>query len=29
MTLPDGDVLLASATLADGKLPPNTAAWLL
>ena len=28
MPLPDGEVLLASGPLADGKLPPNTAAWL-
>ena len=29
MALPDGELLLASAALADGKLPPNTAAWLV
>jgi alpha-glucosidase len=29
MALPDGEVLLASGPLADGKLPPNTAAWLV
>jgi alpha-glucosidase len=28
MPLPDGEVLLASGPLADGKLPPNAAAWL-
>jgi alpha-glucosidase len=28
MTLPDGELLLASGELVDGKLPPNTAAWL-
>jgi alpha-glucosidase len=27
--LPAGDVLLASGPLADGHLPPNTAAWLV
>jgi alpha-glucosidase len=27
--LPDGELLLASGVLADGKLPPNTAAWLV
>jgi alpha-glucosidase len=26
--LPPGDVLLASAPLSDGHLPPDTAAWL-
>jgi alpha-glucosidase len=29
MALPDGEVLLASGALVDGKLPPNTAAWLV
>ena len=29
MTLPDGDLILASGALVDGKLPPNTAAWLV
>jgi len=29
MALPDGELLLASGTLTDGKLPPNTAAWLV
>jgi alpha-glucosidase len=28
-TLPAGEVLLASSALLDGKLPPNTAAWLV
>jgi len=28
-TLPDGEILLATGPLADGKLPPNTAAWLV
>jgi alpha-glucosidase len=27
--LPDGDVLLASAELVDGELPPDAAAWLV
>jgi alpha-glucosidase len=27
--LPVGEVLLASAELIDGKLPPDTAAWLV
>jgi alpha-glucosidase len=27
--LPDGEVLLASGPLADGMLPPDTAAWLV
>jgi alpha-glucosidase len=27
--LPDGDPILTSAPLADGKLPPNAAAWLV
>jgi alpha-glucosidase len=27
--LPDGDVILASGELVDGKLPPDTAAWLV
>jgi alpha-glucosidase len=26
--LPDGEVLLASATVADGALPPDTAVWI-
>jgi alpha-glucosidase len=29
MALPQGEVLLASGELVDGKLPPNTAAWLV
>ena len=29
MALPEGEVLLASGALVDGKLPPNTAAWLV
>lgn len=29
MDLPDGEVLFASGALLDGKLPPNTAAWLV
>ncbi|HKP40101.1 glycoside hydrolase family 13 protein [Mycobacterium sp.] len=29
MALPVGEVLLASAALVDGQLPPNTAAWLV
>jgi alpha-glucosidase len=29
MALPAGEVLLASGPLAGGKLPPNTAAWLV
>jgi alpha-glucosidase len=29
MALPDGELLLASSALVDGKLPPNTAAWLV
>ena len=29
MPLPAGEVLLASGALVDGKLPPNTAAWLV
>jgi alpha-glucosidase len=29
LTLPDGELLLASADLTDGKLPPNGAAWLV
>jgi alpha-glucosidase len=29
MALPDGELLLASGALVDGKLPPNTAAWLI
>jgi alpha-glucosidase len=28
MTLPEGELLLASGALADGELPPNAAAWL-
>lgn len=27
--LPDGEILLTSAPLVDGQLPPDTAAWLL
>jgi alpha-glucosidase len=26
--LPSGEVLFSSGTLADGRLPPDTAAWL-
>jgi alpha-glucosidase len=29
MALPDGEVLLASGELVDGKLSPNTATWLV
>ncbi|HEX2400472.1 MAG TPA: alpha-amylase family glycosyl hydrolase, partial [Mycobacterium sp.] len=29
MALPNGEVLFASGALVDGKLPPNTAAWLV
>jgi alpha-glucosidase len=29
MPLPAGELLLASGELVDGKLPPNTAAWLV
>ena len=30
LPLPDGEVLiLASAPMVDGKLPPNAAAWLV
>ena len=29
VALPAGEVLLASAELVDGKLPPNAAAWLV
>jgi alpha-glucosidase len=29
LPLPAGEVLLASAELVDGKLPPNAAAWLV
>ena len=29
MPLPAGELILASAPLVDGKLPPNTAAWLV
>jgi alpha-glucosidase len=29
IALPDGDVLLASAELIDGELPPDAAAWLV
>ena len=29
IALPDGEVLLASGELVDGKLPPDTAAWLV
>jgi alpha-glucosidase len=29
MELPAGELLLASAELVDGKLPPNAAAWLV
>jgi alpha-glucosidase len=28
VALPDGDLVLASGPLADGELPPDTAAWL-
>jgi alpha-glucosidase len=29
LRLPGGDLLLASAALVDGALPPNAAAWLI
>ena len=29
VALPTGEVLLASAEVVDGKLPPNAAAWLV
>jgi alpha-glucosidase len=29
LVLPDGELVLASASLVDGKLPPNAAAWLV
>ncbi|MGV0800585.1 DUF3459 domain-containing protein, partial [Mycolicibacterium elephantis] len=29
ISLPDGEVLLASAPLVDGNLPPDAAAWLV
>ncbi|OBI80998.1 glycoside hydrolase family 13 protein [Mycobacterium sp. E740] len=29
VALPDGEILLTSGPLADGALPPNTAAWLV
>jgi alpha-glucosidase len=29
IALPAGDVILASAPLVDGQLPPDTAAWLV
>jgi alpha-glucosidase len=29
VALPDGELILASAPLVDGKLPPNAAAWLV
>ena len=29
IALPAGEVLLASGRLVGGKLPPNTAAWLV
>ena len=29
VALPDGELILASAPLVDGKLAPNTAAWLV
>ena len=29
MALPDGEVLLASAEMVEGKLPPDAAAWLV
>ncbi|MGH3558958.1 MAG: glycoside hydrolase family 13 protein [Mycobacterium sp.] len=29
IALPDGELLLASAPLVDGELPPNAAAWLV
>ena len=29
MELPDGKVLLATAELVEGKLPPDAAAWLV
>jgi alpha-glucosidase len=28
VALPEGELLLASGPLADGRLPPDTAAWL-
>jgi alpha-glucosidase len=28
ISLPDGEVLASSGALSNGKLPPNTAAWL-
>ena len=29
LTLPDGELILASSPVVDGTLPPNTAAWLV
>jgi alpha-glucosidase len=29
VALPDGELILASAPLVDGKLPANAAAWLV
>jgi alpha-glucosidase len=29
VALPDGELILASAPLVAGKLPPNAAAWLV
>jgi alpha-glucosidase len=29
MPLPDGEPILVSGSLVDGRLPPNTAAWLV
>jgi alpha-glucosidase len=29
LTLPDGELILASSPMVDGTLPPNTAAWLV
>ncbi len=29
MTLPKGELILASAASVDGALPPNAAAWLV
>ncbi|MBV9352342.1 MAG: DUF3459 domain-containing protein, partial [Mycobacterium sp.] len=29
ITVPDGEVILASAPVVDGTLPPNAAAWLV
>jgi alpha-glucosidase len=29
IALPDGELVLASAPLVDGQLPPDSAAWLV